>query len=118
MSVYGFGRELASNLVKVGRREGLRSRGSSSLGYPDFLSWLIELHVGKTDSAINKSAAGTVSRWQPTTAVGSDQVDAVGDLEDSTENDTVMNLFANVGSGKWVIYIRVWYSFFMIAAEC
>ena len=118
MSVYGFGQQPAGQLMKVARREGLRPRGSSWLGYPDILSWIIEVHVGKTDSAINKGASGTVSRWQPKAATGTNQVTATTDMEDSTDNDTVFNLFANVGSGKWVIYLRVWYSYFMISAEC
>lgn len=116
--LFGFGRDHASQLVKVARREGQKPRGSVASDLPDFLSLFIEVHTGKTDSTLNKGNAGTISRWVPKAATGSEQVDATGDLEDSTLNDTAMNLFANIGSGKWVIYIRVFYSFYVIAAEC
>jgi hypothetical protein len=118
VELFGFGRENASQLAKVARREGQRARGKSSVGFPDFLGWFIEVHTGKTDAAHNKSASGTISRWVPKAATGTAQVTATTDLEDSGTDDTAFNLFANVGSGKWVIYIRVFYSFYIISAEC
>jgi hypothetical protein len=118
VSLYGFGQETAGQLVKVARREGQRARGQAGVGFPDFLGWFIEVHTGQTTASHAKGVAQAVNRFVPTSAAGTTQVDATSDLEDSGTDDTVMNLFAAVGSGKWVIYIRVFYSFFLIAAEC
>jgi len=118
VELFGFGREHATNLTKVARREGQRSRAANSIGFPDFIGWFIEVHTGKTDASHAKSASGTISRWVPTAAIGTAQVTSTSHLEDSTLNDTAFNLFANIGSGKWVIYIRVFYSFYIISAEC
>ena len=64
-----------------------------------------EVYRGQTDAQINKGSSGTVSRYN---AAGSD----------TGSNDTVTNLFATVGSGKKVIYIKIESTFFIIAAEC
>jgi hypothetical protein len=64
-----------------------------------------EIYRGVTDAAIAKGASGTVSRY---TAAG----------VDTTTNDTVTNLFADVAISMKVIYVKIETTFFMIAAEC
>lgn len=112
LAVYGFGKEAAGSLLRLARREGLKGDDGSGVGYANPIGSLI-LFVGKTDAAINKNAAGTVSRYFSTAAVTSS-----ASLTDTTDNDTVCNIFANVGSGKFCIYVAVGPTLFMIAAEC
>jgi hypothetical protein len=63
------------------------------------------IYRGVTDAAIAKGASGTVSRYS-----------AAG--VDTTINDTVTNLFADVAISKKVIYGKIETTFFMVAAEC
>jgi hypothetical protein len=64
-----------------------------------------DIYRGVTDAAIAKGASGTVSRYS-----------AAG--VDTTINDTVTNLFADVAISKKVIYGKIESTFFMVAAEC
>lgn len=112
MAVYGFGRENAANLLKVARREGLGRRREGGASYPEILPGLA-IYVGKTTVAHNKGAAQPVSRYYSDVVV-----DGTGDLVDTTEDDTVFNLFADVATGKWCIYVAIGITYWMIAAEC
>lgn len=62
MALYGFGKENASQLLKVARREGQRSRFAVSLGYPEFLDATTPL-LGKADASVTGGASVTVSLW-------------------------------------------------------
>jgi len=64
------------------------------------------VYIGKTDAAINKGSSGIVSRYEG------------GTEADTTLNETVRNRFANVAINKWVAYIDIDGTFYMIAAEC
>ena len=68
MSIYGFSKENASQLLKVARREGQRSRGGSSVTYPEFLDVsqgeILVKNATGSDIAINSS--GTYQIWSGT----------------------------------------------------
>lgn len=64
--------------------------------------------LGKTDSAINKAASGTVSIWDG----------AEGSEADTGVNVTAYNRFANVSSGKWVWVMSKRGRLYLTAAEC
>lgn len=67
------------------------------------------LYLGKTDGAINKGASGTVSIWDG----------PEGEEEDTDRNMTgVYNRFANIGSGKWVIFAVFRGRKYIVAPEC
>lgn len=77
-------------------------------------SWTLEVVLGKTDAALNKSTvsspvSGTVSVW-----TGSD----ISGLTDSGDNITAYSMFGNVGSGKFVVCIGLAMGYLVIAAEC
>jgi hypothetical protein len=65
--------------------------------------------IGKTDSAHNKSASGTISVWDGT---------ASASLSDTGSNITAYNRFANVDSGKWVVIVLFRFGWEIVAAEC
>ncbi|NBW11005.1 MAG: hypothetical protein EBR82_23540 [Caulobacteraceae bacterium] len=65
--------------------------------------------IGKTNSAHNKGANGTISVYSGSTAAT---------LSDTGQDVTAYNRFGNIGANKWV---RVWtypWGFEVEAAEC
>lgn len=71
--------------------------------------FVFQVKLGKTDATIAKGASGTVSEYKGTTA---------GSESDTTVNHTCYNRFGDIGSGKWVLYIRLMGSWQIIQAEC
>lgn len=74
MAIYGFGHDNASQLLKVARREGQRSRGKTSVVYPEFLDTsqgeILVKNATGSDIAINSS--GTFQVWSGTPGSESD----------------------------------------------
>ena len=65
--------------------------------------------IGKTDSAHNKGASGTISIYSGT---------ASSSLTDTGDNVTAYNRFGNIASGKWVFVWTLPWGFEITAAEC
>lgn len=79
MAIYGFGEETARQLMKVARREGLKTRGSSFLGYPEALNStppeLLVKNATGSDIAVNTS--GTFQIWTGTPGSESNSGDTI-----------------------------------------
>lgn len=107
MTLYGFNKSDADQLVKVARREGQRPRNKASVKYPEPLpSTGVEIHRGVTNAQINKgSTSGTVSRYTD------------GTDTDSGTDDTVTNDLADIGSGKKVIYVKLGSIYYILNSE-
>ncbi len=115
---YGFTLPKATVLSGIADRELTRIRNGGGVNYPDSLPQTCERYVGKTTASHAKGVAQSVNRYQQISTHFDTQVTSTSHLEDSGTDDTVMNLFANVGSGKWVKYVRVGASFYLESAEC
>jgi hypothetical protein len=76
---------------------------------PRAVMWLLQVKLGKTDSSVTKGNTGTVSEYVGGTS---------GSESDTGDNYTVYFRYADVASGKWVLFLRLMGNWEAIAAEC
>lgn len=104
--IVGFSEDDFPRVVRVIR--AVESGGMEHPFYQQQSAAGMEMLTGKSDSAITKGNAGTISVWDGTSTT----------LSDTTMNVTAYARLGDIESGKWVYLLPTSHGFEVIAAEC